>query len=258
MTDSISFDRAAEYYDQTRAAPDSVMAQLIPALTKALPRGEACLEIGVGTGRIALPLAEAGVRLIGIDISPEMLRKLTGKRRGAWPLLAIGDATRLPFATATFGSAIASHVLHLIPEWRRAVAEMVRVVRPGGAVAASRGSRLKGGWRDQVSGRFFKEAGDPPWPPGMDGIDELDATMSAIGAEVVPFPDLTTQETSSIESLIAAMEEGIWAACWSLDQATRRRAARVTREWARRELGDLDVARTATAGSVWRVYRLPE
>jgi ubiquinone/menaquinone biosynthesis C-methylase UbiE len=232
------------------------MTRLLDALHNVMPAGETCLEVGVGTGRIALPLVKEGVHVVGVDISAEMLRKLVAARQGGWPQLAIADATRLPFADATFGSAIASHVLHLIPRWRSAVAEMVRVVRPGGVLVASRGSHLAEGWRDQVSRRFFHEAGDPPWPPGLDRIEELDLEMLALGAGVEPFPDLMSQQTSSIEEMISALEDGVWAACWSLDEATRRRAAAATRQWARSSFGDLGAGRIAPTGSVWRAYRL--
>jgi ubiquinone/menaquinone biosynthesis C-methylase UbiE len=232
------------------------MTRLLDALIGVLPAGETCLEVGVGTGRIALPLVEEGVRVVGVDISAEMLRKLVAARLGGWPQVAIADATRLPFADATFGSAIASHVLHLIPRWRSAVAEMLRVVRPGGVLVASRGSHLTGGWRDRVSRRFFYEAGDPPWPPGLDRIEELDVEMSALGARVEPFPDLMSEQTSSIEEMISALEDGVWAACWSLDEATRRRAAAATRQWARSTFGDLGAGRVAPTGSVWRAYGL--
>ena len=254
---SVSFDRAAGYYDRTRAQPDDVMARLLEALAAILPRDPPCLEIGVGTGRIAIPLYETGVKVVGADISLEMLRKLAAKRVGDGPEMTMADATHLPFADATFGSAIASHVLHLIPDWRDAVRELVRVIRPGGILAASRGSHLKGGWRDEVSARFFREAGDPPWPPGMDDIAELDAEMAAIGAEREPFPDLLKEEAMSIDELLQTMTDGVWAACWALDHPTRKRAAAATRDWAIHEYGDLSVARPLVAGSVWRAYRLP-
>lgn len=47
------------------------------------------------------------------------------------------DATLLPFAARSFGSVLAFHVLHLIPDWRIALDEAVRVLRPGGAIVAS-------------------------------------------------------------------------------------------------------------------------
>lgn len=251
---SISFDRAAEYYDRTRALPDDLMDVLVTRLAAELPAGR-CLEVGVGTGRIALPLVERGVHVVGVDISAEMLRKLAAKAP-SMPI-AIADATRLPFARGVFGSAIASHVLHLIPEWRTAVDEVMRVVAPGGVFLASRGADSGAGWNRDVRRRFFAEAGNPPWPPGIDRIQSLDAEMRARGAEVRAIEDVRSEGSTTISAVIAGLEQGIYSACWSLTEETRRQAAEATRAWARHELGDLDAPRAAAHHSDWRAYRLP-
>jgi len=136
--ESVNFDRAAGYYDATRALPATTMAQLTGLLAAELAGRQPCLEIGVGTGRFALPLREAGIAMAGTDISGAMLRRLAANAPGGSPFpLAQADATRLPFAAGTFGSVLAVHVLHLIPDWRVAVDEAVRVLRPGGALVAS-------------------------------------------------------------------------------------------------------------------------
>ena len=154
---SISFDRAAEYYDRTRVRPEALITNLLPLL----PRAGACLEIGIGTGRIALPLVEHGIDVVGVDISREMLKKLFAKRRTLWPQVVIADATMLPFPDRTFSSAVAAHVLHLIPEWRSAVDEMLRVLRPDGLLIATRGGQSRPMWHRDVRRHFFQEAGDP-------------------------------------------------------------------------------------------------
>ncbi len=56
----VSFDRAADYYDATRRLPDSVRDQLAELLADELVERGLCVEIGVGTGRIALPLHRRG------------------------------------------------------------------------------------------------------------------------------------------------------------------------------------------------------
>ncbi|HEV2476470.1 MAG TPA: class I SAM-dependent methyltransferase [Candidatus Dormibacteraeota bacterium] len=259
MTESVSFDRAADYYDRTRAVADSVMAQLIPLLVAEIPRGERCLEIGIGTGRIALPLVDEGVRVAGVDISSEMLRKLIAKRRGPWPQVAIADATRLPFPKATFGSAIASHVLHLIPGWRDAVTEITRVLRPGGTFMVARGGRDRIAWLASITSYFFRQAGDPPWPPGAATIDVVDAHMRELGIDVKPLPDLGLETEVSVEEVIGNLEAGYWAACWGIAPEVRAKAAAATREWAAREFGDLSASRqTVWESSTWHAYRLPE
>lgn len=136
--ESVNFDRAAGYYDATRALPAAAMAELTGVLAAELAGRQPSLEIGVGTGRFALPLRAAGVAMAGTDISAAMLRRLAANAGGRSPLpLAQADATRLPFAAGTFGSVLAVHVLHLIPDWRVAVDEAARVLRPGGALVAS-------------------------------------------------------------------------------------------------------------------------
>lgn len=254
MSGSVSFDRAADYYDRTRALPDEAMAQLIPILAANLPAGELCLEIGVGTGRMALPLTHAGVRLVGVDISRQMLAKLRGKSRGAWPPLAVADATRLPFAGHTFGGAIAAHVLHLIPAWKVAVEEVVRVLWPGGVLLANRGARDRPGWRHDLVNKFFAEAGNRPWPPGLDRIEDLDEYMRSRKIAIRELPTIPFEAVVSVNEVLDNLEAGYWSACWELDEETRRRAATVTREWARRELGRLDVPRPSVETVVWHAY----
>ena len=258
---SVSFDRAADYYDRTRALPDSMMARLIPMLSAEIPRDAPCLEIGVGTGRIALPLAREGVPVVGVDISRGMLRRLVdkmgGKMDGSKLSIAVADATRLPFAADTFGSAIAAHVLHLIPDWTVAVDELFRVIKPGGIVLASRGGGPSTDWGRKVRRHFFVEAGDPSWPPGADRIEELDEHMRSLGVEVRALPVLSTEGEMSIDAVIGVLEAGYVSACWSLDEATRKKAAAATREWAAAELGDLDEARPSTDSAVWHAYAVP-
>lgn len=259
MSGSVSFDRAADYYDRTRAVPDSVMAQLIPLLVAAIPSGERCLEIGIGTGRIALPLVDAGVEVVGVDLSREMLAKLVAKRRGQWPDVATADATRLPFQDGTFGSAIASHVLHLIPSWKDAIREVRRVVRPGGTFLVSRGGRDRTAWLESITSYFFRQAGDPPWPPGAASIDVVDAHMREFGMAATALPDLGIETNVTVEEVIGNMEAGYWAACWGIAPEVRAKAAAATREWAARELGDIGAGRqTIWESSTWHSYVLGE
>lgn len=256
MTGSVSFDRAAGYYDRTRAMPPDLMARLLPMIVSEIATAGRCLEIGVGTGRFALPLARAGIDIVGIDLSRVMLLRLVENAHGAAPPVSIADATRLPFKDCSFATALAPHVLHLIPNWREAISELRRVVRPGGRLLATRGGR-RTDWRDAVIKRFFAEAGNPPWPPGVDRIEQLDEHLLALGAGVRALPALVEEGTSSVNDVLAALEAGFWSACWSLDGPIRARSAGSVRSWARQELGDLDEPRATRGSTVWHVYDLP-
>ncbi len=91
------------------------------------------LEMALGTGR-NLPFYPEGVRLTGIELSPEMLgvaRDRAG-RLGIEADLRPGDAQRLDFPDASFDSVVFTLALCTIPDAARAVAEARRVLRPGG------------------------------------------------------------------------------------------------------------------------------
>src|SRR5437879_12063053 len=118
---SIAFDQAADYYDRTRRLDPDVHAAVIDLLAGELRGRGRCLEVGVGTGRIALDLHRSGVRMAGVDISRPMLAKLVEKAGGRAPFpLAVADATALPVAAERVGGVVICHVLHLIASWRGA------------------------------------------------------------------------------------------------------------------------------------------
>ena len=255
---SISFDRAAGYYDRTRGLSEQTLGRLIPMVAAELAAAERVLEVGVGTGRIALPLLREGVNVVGVDISSEMLVRLRMNAGGLQPPLALADALHLPFPEHTFGGAVAAHVLHLVPRWTTAVDEIMRVVVPGGVLIASRGGRTQSAeWWHAVRRRFFEAAGDPPWPPGMDRIEELDEEITARGGQVKKLPEISQADSVSVNQLLRMLEEGIWSACWSLDAETRRHAAKSARVWAEANFGDLDEPRAVTEVLAWRSYRFP-
>ncbi|MEO7022418.1 MAG: methyltransferase domain-containing protein [Ktedonobacteraceae bacterium] len=166
---SISFDPVAHAYDQTRGYPPGVDQQVVAALEQTAQATEQTnfIEVGVGTGRIAIPLASLGHNYTGVDISEKMLAQLESKllaqhwetseqpwgsradetalgtcsvRRfaradpAASLRLVTSDITALPFADASFDVAVAVHIFHLVDGWQQAVRESLRVLRPGGVL----------------------------------------------------------------------------------------------------------------------------
>lgn len=133
---SVGFDHVADIYDETRALPDAVACKLTEALICEIEAAQADrgLEVGIGTGRISRPLSERGVRVCGVDIAPRMLAWLRDRLgpRHLSPDLALGDATRLPFALDSFRAVLVFNVLHLVSSLDEAVGELRRVLAPGG------------------------------------------------------------------------------------------------------------------------------
>jgi ubiquinone/menaquinone biosynthesis C-methylase UbiE len=135
-TQSVAFDRAAHFYDDTRGFPageDWAVAALI-SQANGLTATSRILEIGIGTGRIALPLASHVGALYGVDISRPMMQRLRAKQDDETIHLAEADAARLPFQAHSFDGVVAVHVFHLIPDWQGVMAELTRTLRPGAPV----------------------------------------------------------------------------------------------------------------------------
>lgn len=136
----VSFDRVAHAYDGTRGLPPEAEERVAEAIVEAAGATPetSFLEPGIGTGRIAMPLLRRGHRYTGVDISEKMLselrRKLKRESEGLLNRLTlfVADATALPFADSSFDVVVSAHVLHLIPDWRGALAEVRRVLRPEG------------------------------------------------------------------------------------------------------------------------------
>src|SRR5918997_1164216 len=91
------------------------------------------LEVAVGTGR-NFTFYPQGVRLSGIDLSPAMLEiaRERAEELGVDADLREGDARQLPFADASSATVVCTLSLCTIPDDRGAIAEMRRVLRPGG------------------------------------------------------------------------------------------------------------------------------
>lgn len=117
------FDEIAEFYDTTRR---EITSDEINVIVSALDSCKSVLEVGVGTGRIALPLQNKGFTVTGLDISVKMMEK--AREKGIQHLV-IGDATNLPFLDKFFDAFISVHVFHLLEKRELMMREAARVTK---------------------------------------------------------------------------------------------------------------------------------
>ncbi|MFC3689917.1 demethylmenaquinone methyltransferase [Aquipuribacter hungaricus] len=130
---STMFDGVAERYDLTNTlaslGADRRWRTLVTREVDARP-GERVLDLAAGTGTSTEPFADAGVHAVACDFSLGMLT--VGRRRRPDMAFLAGDATRLPFADASFDAVTISFGLRNVVDPDAGLAEMLRVVRPGG------------------------------------------------------------------------------------------------------------------------------
>lgn len=257
MGDSVAFDRAAEIYDRTRAISDAAMARNVELLRGELAGRGRILEVGVGTGLLALPLHRAGLALAGLDLSAPMVGKLVEKAGGRAPFpVLLGDATRMPFADGAFGGAFLRWVLHLVPDWRALVAEVARVVGAGGVFLVNLGAY--GGPREEIQARFAELAGVSLEPVGLGwgDFDALDGAMAVLGASARDLPPVHEGSDEPLGEFLRGIETGLYSWTWDVRQDVRSRAVRELWPWAEERFGPLDERRHVRHATRWRAYDL--
>lgn len=134
LTDSIRrhWDRQAPAYDRSMGRVERFFLANSRAWVCSRATGRT-LEVACGTG-LNLPLYSEDIELTGIDLSPGMLAIARKRARelGRAADLGEADAQRLPFADASFDTVVCTLSLCSVPDEHATVAEMRRVLRPGG------------------------------------------------------------------------------------------------------------------------------
>lgn len=126
------------------------------------PDGRTVLEVGAGSGCLAIPLAEAGGDVTALEPGAEHLERLAerAKERGLAITTVRGEGARLPFPGDGFDVVVLASVVHLVDDPRPLLAEAERVTRPGGRLV------IAGPWRfHPKSNRLIKtllRGGRPP------------------------------------------------------------------------------------------------
>ena len=184
-----AYRRWASVYDAVFGGVSSFGRRRAVAAVNQLP-GSRVLEVGVGTG-LALPHYAPDKRIIGIDLSAEMLARARGRvesqRLGGVEALHEMDAEATGFPSASFDIAVAMFVASVVPNPRRLLAEMRRVVRPGGHIlfvnhfAAERGPRW---WLERGMAPASRALG---WHPDFSMASLVSPEDRAEVAAVPPF-----------------------------------------------------------------------
>ncbi len=177
------------------------------------------LEIGIGTGRMAVPLAEAGVHITGIDISPDMLGVLRGKRRDIDALFA--EAACPPFRAGSFDAALFVHILHLVPDARATLRATFALVRPGGVLieGGDRGAHGVRGDADEIFRQAGKDVlGIDLWPEDIYDLPSRTFADEAkqVGGTVERRTVARWSTVTTAARLIERLEKRVFSAAWQI------------------------------------------
>jgi arsenite methyltransferase len=128
-------------YDNAQALLRSLFTFWRPPIEwLAIPQGGIALDVGCGPGNITALLARAagpGGLALGVDVSRPMLTRAVRAEAGPHTGFLLADAQALPFRDETVDAVVSNAALQLIPDPEAALAEMGRVLRPGGRLAVT-------------------------------------------------------------------------------------------------------------------------
>jgi ubiquinone/menaquinone biosynthesis C-methylase UbiE len=259
MSSSVfSFDQIAYRYDASHGYPPEVSRQIAEGLIRLSgcnpgsfeQPGDEVLELGVGTGRIAIPLLAAGIDVTGVDISSAMLACIREKlallqtadvSRPCGKLkVYLADISALPFATGTFPALIAVHVFHLVPEWRDVLDEALRVLQPGGTFLIGQDTsdveafvRIYNEWEDIVA-----KLGFPVRHAGASGYTAVVAELRGRGLHVEETIVTSWVADTLPRSVLARVVDREWSKTWRVPDDIFAESSRRLTQWASRTYGE--------------------
>jgi ubiquinone/menaquinone biosynthesis C-methylase UbiE len=193
-----AIDFTAELFDvmvstyETWAEPLSARLAKVALGRTTVSAGDLVLDIGAGTGALALQAAALGARVTAIDLAPNMVDRLT-QRLAPYPesKALVMDGQTLTFADSTFDAAFSVFSTTLFPKWGAGLDEAVRVVRPGGWIGIVHWASPYGPDTSTILLRALKKL---PLPAGslnepeitvLRSADEFRSALEARGCDVV-------------------------------------------------------------------------
>ena len=158
--------------------------------------GKHWIDVGCGSGAFSQLIAErcAPASILGIDPSESQLAFARTRGLGETVRFEVGDAMALPLEDHSVDISVAALVVHFMPDPAKGIAEMKRVTRPGGTVAAYGWDLLNGGFPYEPLHEAMRELGlppsEPPSPQAGDAVELMrlwtEAGLTRIEARDIP------------------------------------------------------------------------
>ena len=154
------WDKNAGRYDRfmqkDRAAYDEMYELIRPIV-----RHKTVLELATGTGLIAKHIVDAAAHIEATDASTEMIAEAKRDNRSAKLHFSVQDMFCLPYADNSFDVVIVSNALHIVPQPEKALAEIRRVLKDEGVLAAPTFTHAGNSFSGNAKAFFMKLAGFP-------------------------------------------------------------------------------------------------
>jgi SAM-dependent methyltransferase len=258
VTQRVDFSSNAKVYDRRHGAALSEDVAKSLAQCATLKSGTRVLDIGAGTGRVSLPLAELGCDVIAMEPASGMRAELRDKALKVPLRIVAGDGVRLPFASGSFDVVILARLLYLVSHWRETLEESIRVLASGGHLLHEWGNGQEDEPWVQIREKtrsLFEQAGvKAPFHPGARSEAEVDAYLRTLGA--TPSGDISAGPgpTLTLAEFLGRLTSGELSYVWNVPREVQEKCLPHLMEWAEQAF-DLNVPVPMPRELRWTTYR---
>ncbi len=250
------FSATAASYDKSRPSRLSDVARDAIAQAARLPLQGCILDVAAGTGRVAIPLAGAGYRVVVVDRSEEMLHVLRGKAAPERVTAVAASGASLPFGNRTFDAVLIARLLYLTPEWQNILIEALRVLAAGGHLLHEWANGTPSEPAVQIKEQLrtlLEEAGVvEPFHLGVRRESDVDMFLSERGSVLVDAVEVPLDGGMPVGDFLRKIEAGEFSYTWRAPTSVKDRCTTALRSWAS-ERFDLDAPAFGTNTS-WKVF----
>lgn len=258
MSERVDFSANAAIYDRRHGAamPDHGVARLWAAA--GCRPGMRMLDVGAGTGRVAIPLAREGARVVAVEPAAAMLKQLCEKDRDRLVRVLAAEGARLPFPSRCFDAVVIARLLYLTPDWCTILDEACRVLDAGGCLLHEWGNgEASEPWvmiREEAR-RLFEDAGVvAPFHPGVRSEADVDRHLATLRMPRVSDVPIGQGQVIPLREFVRRLVDGELSYIWNVPEQARAECLPVLEQWCER-MFDLETAIPIPRQLGWTIYR---
>ena len=258
MGQRVDFSANASIYDRRHGAVLALDIARDLGSRGDLPREARVLDVGAGTGRVAIAFAAIGYKTVALDPAPAMLNELRCKAPDNKIQAVAGEGARLPFAKAYFDAVILARVLYLMADWQTVLQQAYDVLRPGGCLFHEWGNGEADEEWVQIREKarlLLESAGvNNPFHPGARSEAQIDDFLVALGLDhkhdlrIGPGPGTTLLDF--VEKIVS----GELSYIWNVPKHVRESCLPQLRKWSENTF-DLKQSVPMPKDLRWTIYR---
>lgn len=258
MSERIDFSANATVFDRRHGAAMSEDGVDRLWFAAGLQAGARVLDIGAGTGRVAIPLAMRGCRVVALDPATAMVDQLRAKARGSKVSAVVAEGAQLPFAIERFDVVVIARLLYLTRDWKVILHEACRVLAIGGCLLHEWGNgdddedwvRIR-----EEARRLFEQAGlREPFHPGVRSEMEIDAQLDDLNFVQEARVEIGSGVEITLREFLRRLVDGELSYIWAVPDAVRSACLPSLVQWSERTF-DLDRPVPTPRQLSWTVHR---